>query len=51
MKKTLTLKQMSSMGGTARAKSLSKARRKELAVLAAMARWHGVPITVDKGIK
>ena len=51
MKKPLTIKQMASMGGTARAKSLSKSRRKELAILAAMARWHGVPIVVDKGMK
>lgn len=43
-KKPITLQDFSRLGGTARAKSLSVERRKEIAVLAAMARWHGVPV-------
>jgi hypothetical protein len=38
-KPALTVKQMAAMGGNARAKTLTKARRKEIARKAAEARW------------
>ncbi len=51
MKKQLTHLEMSARGGKARAKSMTKAQRREYAVLAAMARWHGVPVVADKGLR
>ena len=37
--KPLTVKEMAAMGGNARAKGLTKTRRKEIAENAAKARW------------
>ena len=39
MAKELTARELSALGGKARAKSLTKARRKEIAVKAATTRW------------
>jgi hypothetical protein len=39
MAKTITLKQMTRLGGLARSKSLTKKRRREIATKAAKARW------------
>lgn len=44
-KPSLTVKEMAAMGGKARAKGLTKKRRKEIAAGAAQARWG------DKGAK
>lgn len=40
-KKPTTVKELATMGGHARAKSLSKKRRKEIAEQAAQTRWAG----------
>jgi len=40
-KPKLTLRDFASMGGKARAKSLSKRKRREIAKKAAMKRWYG----------
>ncbi len=40
-KPALTVKEMAAMGGKARAKGLTKKRRKEIAASGAKARWAG----------
>ncbi len=46
MAQALTVKQMTRMGGIARAKSLTKKRRREIATRGAKARWAKKPEAV-----